>query len=706
MPEQWRSAAICAGATALLGLLCVSILHVRFWFDRSSYDLPFWFVPSNPVNDLVVVKYDEKSYRDLNQDYNKLWSRTLDAQLVDRLTADKARLVVFDVYFADPGTTNENARLAEAMRKNGRVVLGMEYREYAKLAGGEPIYPRPEFKQAAAACGIVPVIQDKADGVVRQINPGEDTHPALAWAAAAQWGMPTKQLESRNRFTRWLNYPELNQIPWISYSEVFAQQPGFFSNKVVFIGGSPRTKMAGQQTDEFPTPFGIWSGVFIQASSFLNLVHGTWLERTSSTWELLAILLLGAMVGGAFSLVRPWLGALIAVALVIILIAGACTLTFHAHRWFSWTIVAGAEMPFAFIWSVVVQARRLTREKELVSSQLELERQAVERLLPPTESEAATLRSDVIAAEQVDDPARGPGDTVVVAPVPAHAGPGARGVRWMPPSVPDHTLVRCIGEGGYGQVWLARDVIGTYHAVKFVYRKTFNNAGPFEREFKGIHHFTPISRMHPGFVHILHVGRNEKAEYFFYIMELADDENTVQEINPDNYTAKTLSRVIRTRGRLAPADCIKLGLELSSALEYLHQHRLIHRDIKPSNVLYVHGMAKFADVGLVTQIDTRRPDATYIGTEGYIAPEGPGSAAADVYSLGKVLYEAAMGLDRMRFPDLPTTIIDQPDPLVMRLNQIVLKACEFNPSLRYKSAQELNDDLKALSMQEQPKPIA
>jgi serine/threonine protein kinase len=162
--------------------------------------------------------------------------------------------------------------------------------------------------------------------------------------------------------------------------------------------------------------------------------------------------------------------------------------------------------------------------------------------------------------------------------------------------------------------------------------------------------------------------------------------------------------LIRTKGRLPVADCIRLGLELSSALEYLHQHRLIHRDIKPSNVLYVHGLAKFADVGLVTQIDTRRPDATYIGTEGYIAPEGPGTAAADVYSLGKVLYEASLGLDRMRFPDLPTTVIDLGDPVTMRLNQIVLKACEFNPSQRYKSAQEMHTDLKALSAEPQAEP--
>ena len=701
MPEQWRSAAVCAGATALLGLLCLSILPVRFWFDRLSYDLPFLFAPSTPLNDVIVIKYDEKSYRELNQDYTKLWDRELDAGLIDRLTTDKAKLTVFDVYFADPGTPDKNAKLAEAIRRNGHVVLGMEYTEYPKLAGGEPIYPREEFKRAAAACGIAPVLQDKADGLVRQINPGDETHPTLPWAAAAQFGIPAARLASRGKAAYWINYPSLDQFRWLSYSEALMQQPGFFSNKVVFIGGSPRIKMVGQQSDEFPTPFGIWSGVFIQATSFLNLVHGTWLERPSSFVEMLMVLGLGMIAAAAFSLARPWLGALSGVALAIILFAGACSLVVHAHLWFSWTVAAVAEIPFAFTWATVVQAKRLAREKELVSSELELERQAVERLLPPKETEAPTIRSDVMAPEPVDEDGKG---TVVISA--QHILPGAHGVRWVPPNVPDHQLMRCIGEGGYGQVWLARDVIGTYHAVKFVYRKTFNNAAPFEREFKGIHHFTPISRMHPGFVHILHVGRNEKAEYFFYIMEVADDETTGQEINPETYSAKTLSRVIRKQGRLPVMDCIRLGLELSSALEYLHQHRLIHRDIKPANVLYVHGQAKFADVGLVTQIDTRRPDATYIGTEGYIAPEGPGTAAADVYSLGKVLYEASLGLDRMRFPDLPTTVIDQGDPLAMRLNQIVVKACEFNPSQRYKSAQEMYNDLKALSAERQAEPAA
>jgi serine/threonine protein kinase len=148
---------------------------------------------------------------------------------------------------------------------------------------------------------------------------------------------------------------------------------------------------------------------------------------------------------------------------------------------------------------------------------------------------------------------------------------------------------------------------------------------------------------------------------------------------------------------LPSKECVKLGLELSAALEFLHSNRLIHRDIKPSNVLYVHGHAKFADVGLVTQIRTHRGDSTYIGTEGYIAPEGPGTPAADVYGLGKLLYEVTMGLDRKQFPDLPTSIVDDTGPLLPRLNQIILKACESDPLNRYPSAKALHEDLQALT---------
>src|SRR5262245_20869553 len=95
------------------------------------------------------------------------------------------------------------------------------------------------------------------------------------------------------------------------------------------------------------------------------------------------------------------------------------------------------------------------------------------------------------------------------------------------PRVPDHELLRPIGSGSYGEVWLARSVIGTYRAVKVVYRKTFESDRPFEREFIGIRKFEPVSRTHDGLMHVLQIGRNDAEGYFYYVMELADDAGAV-----------------------------------------------------------------------------------------------------------------------------------------------------------------------------------
>ena len=263
------------------------------------------------------------------------------------------------------------------------------------------------------------------------------------------------------------------------------------------------------------------------------------------------------------------------------------------------------------------------------------------------------------------------------------------------PQVSDHTLIRRIGEGSYGEVWLARSVMGTYRAVKVVYRKTFEDDRPFEREFLGIHKFEPISRTHPGFVSILHIGRNLQADYFYYVMEIADDAVSGQNIHPDSYAPKTLSHELTERGKLPLKECLDIGLTLTAALGHLHNHGLIHRDIKPSNIIFVNGVPKFADIGLVTDIGEK---ATFVGTAGYIAPEGPGSPTADLYSFGKVLYEISMGKDREQFPELPTEL-DQGTDLaaLMNLNKLVLKACEPNPTNRFPSAEKMHAALSEIA---------
>ena len=83
--------------------------------------------------------------------------------------------------------------------------------------------------------------------------------------------------------------------------------------------------------------------------------------------------------------------------------------------------------------------------------------------------------------------------------------------------VPDYELLPVIGQGSYGEVWLARNLTGSFVALKIVRRDAFDHDRPFEREFEGIKRFEPISRSDPSQVAILHVCRGDS--FFYYVME-------------------------------------------------------------------------------------------------------------------------------------------------------------------------------------------
>jgi WD40 repeat protein len=260
--------------------------------------------------------------------------------------------------------------------------------------------------------------------------------------------------------------------------------------------------------------------------------------------------------------------------------------------------------------------------------------------------------------------------------------------------IPDHDLLCCIGRGSYGQVWLARNILGSYRAIKIVRRQNFDDQRPFDREFHGIQKFEPVSRSNDGLIDILQVGRNEEKNYFFYVMELGDDVVSGQTIDPDHYVPRTLRRDVNRCGCLPASECVRLGLELTDALGALHRSGLVHRDIKPSNIIFIKGLPRLADIGLVTTIDAT---FTFVGTEGFIPPEGPGTPKADIYSLGKVLYEIITGKDRQEFPDLPTAMRSSEDrEALLELNEVLIKACASNVSKRYASAEEMHAELALL----------
>jgi serine/threonine protein kinase len=388
----------------------------------------------------------------------------------------------------------------------------------------------------------------------------------------------------------------------------------------------------------------------------------------------------GVLFGFGLTLTRPFPALVWAVLGFLAIAVAAGVLYLPPHRlWFPWLLMAAIQIPCAWLCAVAVHTQNLYREKAA------LERRLTERASTPPAVQAAT-------------PGIEPTEDACEASSPTRTMEQAHTLAI--PAIADHKLLRQVGKGAYGEVWLAQNAIGLFHAVKIVYRRHFKEAAPYEREFKGIQKYMPISLNHPSLTHVLHVGRNDQAGHFYYIMEVGDDQNTGTSINPQVYSPRNFAKDLEKRGRLTVPECVELFLELTAALQYLHGQELIHRDIKPSNIIFVKGQPKFADIGLVTEIRAPGRDTTFIGTEGYMAPEGPGAPAADLYGLGKVLYVAATGLDRRRFPEWPERLPDRPPQKEWaELRAIILKACESDPKRRYQSAAEIRRDLEQLRQQ-------
>ncbi len=225
-----------------------------------------------------------------------------------------------------------------------------------------------------------------------------------------------------------------------------------------------------------------------------------------------------------------------------------------------------------------------------------------------------------------------------------------------------------------------------YRAVKVVRREDFEFERTFEREFEGIQRYEKVSQDHPGLVDVLHVGRDSEAGFYYYVMELADDEvDGYEEVDVEAYKPRTLSSDLRHKPTRTVRECVDLGLSMAGALGHLHHAGLTHRDVKPSNIIFVKGLPKLADVGLVASTGQR----TFVGTEGYVPPEGPGTSSADLYSLAMVLYEMHTGKCRLDFPELPTNL--EIAPTVNRdewraLNGVICRAGSPDPRKRFESA--------------------
>lgn len=257
-----------------------------------------------------------------------------------------------------------------------------------------------------------------------------------------------------------------------------------------------------------------------------------------------------------------------------------------------------------------------------------------------------------------------------------------------------YEVMGLIAEGGMALVYRGRRLEdGALVAIKVLREQYAHNAefvARFEREAQAVAQLS-----HPRMVRIFDHGRD--GDIHFIVMEYIDGED--------------LKTHLRRAGPLDEARVCAIGAEVCEVLEYAHRMGIVHRDIKPQNILLTSGGGvKVTDFGIARALAASgiTETGTVLGSVQYISPEqarGLGvSWRADLYSLGVVLYEAATGT--LPFDaDTPIAIalrhMHEPPPLPRRdgarlgraLEAIILKALAKDPEHRYRSAQDMADDL-------------
>jgi CHASE2 domain-containing sensor protein len=665
----------------LIGGLLAVLTGVALWtmpvgekWSDASYDYLYRFETFRPrwtgATNLVLVFVDAAAYNELGRSSEGHLARSVHAKLVNKLADDGCALVVFDVLFQRAETND--AELASALGRLNNVVLAARTTGISqpRAEPAEVILPQKVFLEAAKEhYGLGELPKPSETDLFKferqdYVSPDTKRYPGLPWKAAELAGADL----SRTPPERWLRYYGTDGA-WssLSYHLALLKQPGYFRGKTVFIGGKPESLLAANpEDDKFSIPYTRWThdavgGVEILATSFLNLMGGDWLRQTPDWMEELLIVLCGVVLGGGIGWFRRGAAVGVAAGAALVLTVAGVSLSYFTDYWFPWLIVVGGQVPCALAW-------------------------------------AMAPRKVAAAKPEAAKPRPAPEGTIAVQ-FPEEKLPDAPEYELFTPP---------IGQGGFGTVWIARNAIGQWQALKAVYQAKFgDNPKPYESEFHGLQRYKPVSERHPGLLRIDLVSRMKSEGYFYYVMELGDAQTPGWEANPSSYKPRDLARLRKQAEgkRLPVTECLRIVAVLAEALEFLHREGLTHRDIKPSNVIFVNGRPKLADVGLVADIRPADEVHTLVGTPGYMPPppERPGTPQADIYALGMVLYVIGTGRDPGLFPDLATTLMERSGHAeFLRLNAIVLKACQPDLARRYPTAAAMLADLEAALKAEAP----
>jgi serine/threonine-protein kinase len=267
-----------------------------------------------------------------------------------------------------------------------------------------------------------------------------------------------------------------------------------------------------------------------------------------------------------------------------------------------------------------------------------------------------------------------------------------------------YALVRELGRGGMGVVYLARDLaLDRPVAVKLLPPAQAAEPGRRARFLREARTAARLS--HPHIVPIHSV--EEHGEFALFVMGYVEGE--------------TLAERVRRAGPLAPEEAMRILQEVAWALAYAHQHGVVHRDVKPANILLERGTGRalVADFGIaqVSEADGTPADCDVAGTARYMSPEHMAGEAvdgrSDLYSLGVTAFEALTGRScepgsglRHGVPVSMQPVVDVRPELPSRLGAIVDRCRAIDPAARFGSGEELADALDAARSRRREIPLA
>jgi WD40 repeat protein len=280
--------------------------------------------------------------------------------------------------------------------------------------------------------------------------------------------------------------------------------------------------------------------------------------------------------------------------------------------------------------------------------------------------------------------------------LPASAAEPEAPRRPKAPAVPGYEIVRELGRGGMGLVYLAYHLgLKRYVAIKVIHargRSQSRSRARFRTEAEA------IARLHhPNVVQIHEVGEHPDGPYL--VLEYLDGGSLDAKLAGTPQPPREAARLVET---------------LARAVHHAHERGIVHRDVKPGNVLLTgEGVPKIGDFGLALLVEGDSggtESGTVLGTASYLPPEqtdsrrGAVGPAADTYGLGAILYEMLTGRPPFQGENQVETILQvlTADPVPPRhlqprvprdLETICQKCLEKKPGKRYASALALAEDL-------------